>query len=98
VAERWHCKQCNNQLDKEEVESRLMDKVERLAASYLLQDARCSSTRAVSTRLTTFTSELSKPMYLDISPAKQREQLGILMRVAEFHQFELLKTTILQLL
>lgn len=98
VAERWHCQQCNNQLDKEEVESRLMDKVERLAASYLLQDARCSSTRAVSTRLTTFMSELSKPLYLDTPPDKFREQLGILMRVAEFHQFELLKTTILQLL
>ncbi len=97
-ADRWHCQHCNNLLDKEEIENRLMDKVERLHATYLLQDARCSSTRSVSTRLTTSTSELSKPLIFDTSPAKLREQLGILMRVAEFHQFELLKTTIVSLL
>jgi hypothetical protein len=98
VAKRWHCQHCNNQLDTEEIENRLLDKAERLSATYLLQDARCSTTRAVSTRVTASMSELSKPLYMDTSPAKLREQLGTLMRVAEFHGFDMLRTTIMQLL
>ena len=81
----------------EEIENRLMDKVERLSTSYLLQDARCTSTRQVSTKLTSSVSDMSKPLYMETNPNSLRESFGILMRVAEHHQFELLKSTIHEL-
>ena len=94
---RWHCQHCNDQLDKTEIENRLIDKAERLSTAYLLQDARCTATSMVSTKLTSSVSDMSKPLYLDTMPAKLRVQFGILMRVAEHHQFELLKCTISEL-
>ncbi|CAE7532284.1 Pole, partial [Symbiodinium microadriaticum] len=52
----WFCTNCGNGYDVAGVEQRLLEDVERIVTTFLLQDFRCSKTLAVSTRLCSSTS------------------------------------------
>ena len=86
-----------NNLDLVEVENRLLEEAHRLSTSYLLQDARCSATKAVSIRMCSAESDLSAPLVLDTTPAQFRAQLEKMRRVADFHKFEYLARAINEL-
>ena len=94
---RWKCQHCRNNLDLVEVENRLLEEIHRLSTSYLLQDARCSATKAVSVRMCTAESDLSAPLVLDTTPAQFKVQMEKMRRVAEFHKFEYLARAINEL-
>ena len=94
---RWKCQHCRNNLDLVEVENRLLEETHRLSTSYLLQDARCSATKAVSIRMCSAESDLSAPLRLDTTPAQFKVQLEKMRRVADFHKFEYLARAINEL-
>ena len=91
---RWQCSHCGNAYDTLEVEHRLLEDVARLQASFLLQDFRCSRTSAVATRFCTSQSDFCAPLAMDCDPPKVKARLNVLLRVAEFHQFEWLLETL----
>ena len=91
---RWECGHCGSPYDVQEVEHRLLEDVERLQASFLLQDLRCSRTAAVSTRYCTGQSDFCAPLVMDFTPVQVKARLQTLHRVAEFHQFEWLLETL----
>jgi hypothetical protein len=91
---RWKCEHCANKISVEEIENRLIAEVERLIARFLLQDFRCSKTHLISKRLCTATSELCVPLEMDFKQNEILFQLNVLLKVAIFHNFILLNTTI----
>ena len=84
---RWRCGNCSNALNKEEVENRLIDEVEKLTASFLLQDFRCSKTKLASKRNATNLSPLSEPSKMDKPKDKFQQELLTLQKVATLHTF-----------
>jgi DNA polymerase epsilon subunit 1 len=97
VSRRWRCTHCGNALDTVEIESRLVEEAQRQSTRYLLQDMRCPKTHIVSTRLCASTSDLCAPLAMDVSNADIRAQLSLLLRVAQFHKFEWLESTLQEL-
>ena len=97
-AKRWRCAHCENGLDTVEVENRLLQEVERLSTAFLLQDAYCSRTKMVNSRLCAATSDLAAALVMQTPPEALRAQLRTLLRVAAFHDFKLLAATIEELL
>jgi DNA polymerase epsilon subunit 1 len=95
---KWQCSHCGAAYDVLEVEHRLLEDVQRLQACFLLQDLRCSRTSAVSSRFCTSQSDFCAPLVMDCPPEEARSRLGVLLRVAEFHQFEWLLETLKNLL
>jgi len=91
---RWRCSHCENSLDTVEVENRLLQEVVRLSTAFLLQDAYCSRTKAVNTRLCAATSDLAAALTMATPPEKLRADMHTLLRVAQFHGFNLLVSTI----
>jgi hypothetical protein len=91
---RWRCSHCENSLDTVEVENRLLQEVVRISTAFLLQDAYCSRTKAVNTRLCAATSDLAATLTMSTPPEKLRSDLHTLLRVAQFHGFNLLVSTI----
>lgn len=73
---------------------RLIEEVEKIQASFYLQDFRCPKTRFVSQRLASSLSPQSDPLVMDQEPRKVREQLELLLQVAELHQYGFLKEQI----
>lgn len=53
VAIRMLCGQCSHQYDRVLMENKLLAEVNRLNATYLLQDVRCPKTHKISNRLCT---------------------------------------------
>jgi DNA polymerase epsilon subunit 1 len=51
VKMRWKCSHCRNGIDTVEIENRLLNEVERMSTTFLLQDLRCPVTHEVSTHL-----------------------------------------------
>jgi len=92
----WKCPgpDCDDRIDLESIENRLIQDAERLSTSFLLQDLRCPQTHRVSSRLTTATSALSVPLQLDMSREELKRKLETLRRVAEFHEFPMLLETV----
>jgi DNA polymerase epsilon subunit 1 len=91
---KWQCSHCGNAYDVFEVEQRLLEDVERISASFLLQDFRCSKTAAVSTRFCTSQSDFCAPLVMDFDPESVKVRLRTLRKVAEFHEFEWLLETL----
>lgn len=94
---KWQCSHCGSAYDVYEVEQRLLEDAERLCASFLLQDFRCSRTSAVSTRYCTSQSDFCAPLIMDFDPAALRSRLQTLQRVADFHEFEWLSESLKEL-
>ena len=96
--DRWKCLHCKTALDTLVVETRLLAEAEQLSTAFLLQDFRCSQTHRVSTKLCAATSELSSALAMDIPHEVFRKDLDVLLRIAEFHKFELLESCVKELL
>jgi hypothetical protein len=76
-----------------------LDEVDALLVSHLLQDARCSKTLQASRRLCIDVSDPHcLPLRLDRPREVTRSQLIVLLRVATFHEFVLLKDAVRDLL
>ena len=95
---RWACLDCGNMLDTVEIENRLLNETERLTSSFLMQDARCSVTHQVSTKLCSAVSHIAAPLEMDVSPTTQHQKLTVLREVARFHGFSLLQNTVEEVL
>lgn len=87
-----------NNLDTVEIEHRLLAEAERLSTVYLLQDFRCPVTKGVSTHLGASTSSLCAPLQMDVSPSTLHGQLALLQRVAKYHAFPWLESTLTDLM
>lgn len=74
--------------------NRLLEAVDKLCASYLLQDMRCRSTHRVTRRLGTAVSDLCDPLVMDITRPDALQQLQILRQVAIFHGFVYLREAV----
>jgi hypothetical protein len=81
-----------------QIENRLLDEAERLSTVFLLQDVRCPVTKQVSVKLCASTSDLCAPLIMDISQPELMKQYKVLLRVAEFHGFKWLESTLLDLM
>ena len=77
---------------------RLLEAVDKLNASYLLQDFRCRSSHRVSRRLGTAVSDLCDPLVMDVSRDEALNRLKVLRQVATFHKFSLLQTAVEELM
>ena len=88
------CPQCFSSVDLELLEGRLIQDAYRISSAFLLQDFRCPYTNQVSIRYCADISEMSKPLRMDIPLEDLRRDLDILLKVAEFHGFELLEYVI----
>jgi hypothetical protein len=75
-----------------------MEEAEQLSIKYLLQDARCPHTQRVSNKLCSAISDISAPLSMDITPDAMKKKLSILLRVAQFHAFHWLESSIKELL
>ena len=93
-----HCPSCHNNYDKDSLERRLMEDVEKANAQYMLQDVRCSKTHTASTRLCATTSNFCAPLVMDMSRTVLRGKLSVLQRVAKFHHFDWLEEVVASLL
>lgn len=91
----WQCTCCGNMYNVVEVEHRLIEDVEAMTAAFLLQDFRCSKTLSVNTKLCSSMSDLCASLTMDIPPTKIRDDLNVLLKVAQGHRFEWLEDTIL---
>ena len=91
---RWSCTDCGNMLDTVEIENRLLNETERLTSSFLMQDARCSVTHQVSTKLYSAVSHIAAPLDMDVSPTAQHQKFTVLYEVAKLHGFSLLQSTL----
>jgi hypothetical protein len=76
---------------------RLLEAVDKLNASYLLQDFRCRASHRVSRRLTSAVSDLCQPLQMDTSREEALQRLAVLRQVATFHRFALLKAAVEEL-
>ena len=85
-------------MDTIEIEHRLLAEAERLSTVYLLQDFRCPVTKGVSTRLGASTSALCAPLQMDVTPSTLHGQLALLQRVAKYHAFPWLESTLIDLM
>jgi DNA polymerase epsilon subunit 1 len=94
----WQCPHCQNELDVNEMENRLIEEVQRLTTLFLSQDFRCPKTHQVSIRFSSSHSELAAPLEMDITVDSIRKQLETLRLVAQSNGFEWLRTTIEELL
>ena len=90
IEDRWKCNECHHAYNKDEIELRLIQEVENLSTSYLLQDLRCPKTKRVTARITEAYSSLSIQLELDHSQNNFEKSLSTLHKVAEYHRFELL--------
>jgi DNA polymerase epsilon subunit 1 len=93
-SKRWLCQHCNHKINSFEIEDRLMQEIERQSIGFLLQDMRCPLTHIVSTRYSSSTSVLCKPLAMDISQKNLKQTFTTLLKVAKFHNFSLLESSI----
>jgi hypothetical protein len=77
---------------------RLLDVVDKLTASFLLQDFRCRSTHRVARRQASAVSDLCDPLTMDHPRSEALAKLQVLRQVAVFHQFALLQATVEELM
>lgn len=96
--QRWLCTHCLNALDQQEIEHRLIEEAQRQSTAFLLQDSRCPVTKAVSTRQCASTSALCQPLQMDVPVATLRGNLHLLLRVAQYHGYSWLQSTLEELL
>jgi hypothetical protein len=94
----WRCGHCDNTLNREEIENRLLEEVEKKVAIYLMQDFRCAKTHQVTQRLATAFSILCEPLQMDFPPQKMRQHLQSLGQVAQLHQFRYLQEAVAEVL
>lgn len=90
----WKCMQCGHMYDVADIELQLVERAHQRSAWYQLQDLRCSKTHAVCTRLMSTTSEVCAPLATDVTAEQVRQELSVLLRVAEFHHLEWLEETV----
>jgi hypothetical protein len=98
IEHRWKCTHCNNQLNVEEVENRLLEEVDKVQVSFCLQDFRSPKTHLVSSRLATSLSLQCEPLEMSQTASQVESQLRLLLQVAELHQFEFLQEQLLDIL
>jgi hypothetical protein len=91
---RWGCSACAHQLNKSEIENRLIKEAERASLAFILQDMRCAQTHRVSMKICTAISDMSAPLVMDTPPEVLHSQMDIFMRIARFYKFEFLETVI----
>lgn len=72
--------------------------MDKLNASYLLQDFRCRSSHRVSRRLGCAVSDLCDPLVMDVSRDEALSTLKVLRQVSIFHDFGLLKCAVEELM
>jgi hypothetical protein len=100
ASRKWICNSngCVCEIDKSEVENRLLQLVETLSVTYMIQDLRCPRTFRTTTSLCSAMSESSLPLALDFSYTNLRRQLMIMSLVSVRHGFSLLHNTIQEML
>ena len=72
--------------------------MDKLNASYLLQDFRCRSSHRVSRRLGSAVSDLCDPLVMDVSREEALSTLKVLKQVSIFHDFGLLQSVVEELM
>ena len=87
----WHCANCGAQYGSEQVESRLVEIVERKCLRYQLQDLRCAKTQRVAVRAMARTSDCSAPLKLDIGRDAFLREMTIMSNLASYYDLEYLK-------
>lgn len=92
------CPQCFSSLDLESLEGRLVQEVYQVSSTFLIQDFRCPETHQVSIRFCAGITEMSRPLQMDFPLDDFKRQLNILLKVAEFHGFDMLEYVIREIL
>mmetsp|Transcript_45409 Transcript_45409/g.84339 ORF Transcript_45409/g.84339 Transcript_45409/m.84339 type:complete len:699 (-) Transcript_45409:391-2487(-) len=94
VSERWRCQACESVYDKDAIELRLVDMIQRRSTRYQLQDLRCSKCLKVATRQLGLHCPCSGKLVCDEGPEAFAADLRVMKRVAIFHGFEWLREVV----
>jgi DNA polymerase epsilon subunit 1 len=87
-SERWLCGQCHAPYDKDQVELRLVEGLQRRSTRFQLQDLRCSKCKQVAKRQMGLHCPCSGLLSCDDTPQSFAEDLAVIAKVATFHDFE----------
>ena len=89
----WMCLECDTEYDREDIERRLVDMVQRNSTRYQLQDLRDSKSGRVAIKAMAKQSEASAPLKLDISRKEMSSQIRTLHNLAHFYDLPWLRET-----
>jgi DNA polymerase epsilon subunit 1 len=91
----WVCEDCGVPYNASIIEGRLIQILRKKMVRYALQDVRCMKTNRIATRvLSSFSSDCSTTLKLDISPQSSIQELQLLRNLAIYHDLELLQETV----
>lgn len=94
----WLCSQCYVYYDNEEIESRLLDVIQRKVMSYTLQDMRCTRCKQIKRENLAPLCTCAGSFETLISVGELRSLLRTFGKVAEDHGMKLLKEQVQTLL
>ena len=89
----WTCLECDTEYDREDIERRLVDMVQRNSTRYQLQDLRDSKSGRVAIKAMAKQSEASAPLKLDISRKEMSAQIRTLHNLSRFYDLPWLRET-----
>lgn len=90
----WNCKFCQHSLDKNGIEKRLVDILQRKSLAYQLQDLVCSKCEQIKEdNNSLYCKSCSGQFFLTIKKTNMDKFVKQLLRIADLHDFDWLKET-----